>query len=178
MDRQDSTVPAIGRTTFEFTTTAQAALDARNLLGRRANRFDLVLDVAAIVGGLVLIALGQVAIGLFLVLAAVAFRAITRPIQKAVISRQARSLLGQRAQVSVDEKGLRFVGELGSTEVPWSSLTHVRADHRTVIFVRDRLLAGYLPATAFASPEEQADFVRAVTARLPGHNQDRGTPAG
>jgi hypothetical protein len=178
MERPASSVPALSRASFEFTTSADAAVDARNLLGQRANRFDLVLDVAAIVGGLVLIALGQVAIGLFLVLAAIAFRVLTRKVQKLVIARQARSLLGRRTQVTVDDEAVRFAGELGSTEVPWSSLTDVRSDDRTVIFVRDRLLAGYLPATAFASPEEQATFVRAaagrVSRRLADHEVRKG----
>lgn len=50
--------------------------------------------------------------------------------------------------------------------VPWSALTAVRSNARTVIFVRDRVLLGYLPASAFASPADQADIVRFARERI------------
>ena len=56
--------------------------------------------------------------------------------------------------------------------IPWSSLTAVRADTKTVIFVRDRLLIFYLPADAFRSEAEQSAFVEAARERIATARQD------
>ena len=75
-------------------------------------------------------------------------------------------MLGRRTTVSVDADLVRMEGDLGSVEIPWASLTEVRADSRTVILVRDRMLAGYVPSTAFRSRDEQAAFVRFAGERV------------
>ena len=38
---------------------------------------------------------------------------------------------------------------------PWTSLTEVRANTRTVLFVRDRLLLAYAPAESFVTSTER-----------------------
>ncbi len=62
--------------------------------------------------------------------------------------------------------GVQFSNEVATTYVPWSSLTAVRSNPRTVLFMRDRFMVGYLPASAFSSHVEQADVVRFVEERI------------
>jgi hypothetical protein len=164
--RDERAAAGLIRTSFEFTTSVDAAVDARRLLGRGGNRIDLVIDVAAIVAGLVLVALGQLLLGAVLVVLASAFLVLSAPLQRAAMSRQARSMLGRRTRVTIDDTAVRMSGDLGSVEIPWSSVTDVRASDRTVILVRDRLLVGYVPSSAFDSPAEQAAFVRFAAQRV------------
>ena len=164
----------LDRATFEFVTSVDAALDARRLLGRGGHRLDRIVDATAIVAGLALIALGQPVLGSVLVLAATAFLTLGPQLQKWLLARQARSMLGRRTTVTVDAELVRMEGDLGSVEVPWTSLTEVRADERTVILVRDRMLAGYIPSKAFRSGDEQAAFVRFAGERVAEAGKGRG----
>ena len=150
-----------------FITTAQASLDARALLNARLNRLYLIGDGLAVVCGLGL-ALAGFSFGPLIAVLALALLTASQyqPLQRWIIGRSARSLLGRPIEVIVDGDGLRLSGELGATSIPWSSLTAVRSNARTVIFVRDRVLAGYVPASSFASPADQADLVRYADARI------------
>ncbi len=73
--------------------------------------------------------------------------------------RRLRSLIGGRIQLDLGEEGIDFTGPLWSGHIPWRSITEVRANRRTVLFVGDRLLLAYAPATSFATPAEMADAV-------------------
>ena len=158
--------------TFQFVTSAQAAVDARVLLNHRINRLHLVGDSFFLVVGLALLLAGQL-IGLPIagVSGAMLAASQVQPVQRWMIARQARSLLGKRSEVTVSPAGLHFVGELATMDIPWSSLTEVRSNTRTVIFVRDRVLAGYIPASAFQAPAEQAELVRFAEGRIAGEPQ-------
>ena len=159
---------------FVFTTSPEAAVDARDLMGARGRRVDIVIDLAAITLGVLLIATGQPVFGCFLVVGAIVFLTLGRRIRIWLFQRVGRSMMGKSTEVVVDDEALRMRSELGTTDVPWSSLTRVRSNERVVIFVRDRLLVGYVPASTFASPEEHAAFVRfasnQVTVRRKGAN--------
>lgn len=156
----------IGRT-FTFTTSAQAAVDARALLNARTNRTHLVVDSCFLfVGGALVVAGQWVGVPIAIVAAALLTASQLQVVQRWMINRNAGSLMGQRTDVTFDATGIRMVGELGSSDVPWSVLTAVRADERTVIFVREKVLAAYLPATSFAGPDEQRALVRFAGERI------------
>jgi hypothetical protein len=89
-----------------------------------------------------------------------------QPIQRWLIARDGRSLLGKRTEVTVGTDGFQFSNEVATSYVPWSSLTAVRSNTRTVLFLIDRVIAGYIPASAFSSPDEQAEVVRFVEDRI------------
>ena len=91
---------------------------------------------------------------------------VFHPFQRAIISMRARPMLGKEARVTFDGEGARFDGELGTTFVPWSSVTTVRSNSRTVALFRDNVLLGYLPASAFLSPGHQAQVVAFAQSRL------------
>jgi hypothetical protein len=61
---------------------------------------------------------------------------------------------------------LGFANSVASTFVPWSSLTSVSSNDKTVAFIRDRVLMGYIPSSAFASIREQAEIVEFATLRV------------
>jgi hypothetical protein len=158
---------ASGRS-FQFVTTVQASLDARAVsYDARLNRLDLIAGALALLIGLGLAASGYL-FGLVIAIGAVLFFISRRlqPIQRWLIARDGRSLLGKRTEVTVGTDGFQFSNEVATSYVPWSSLTAVRSNTRTVLFLIDRVIAGYIPASAFSSPDEQAEVVRFVEDRI------------
>ncbi len=73
--------------------------------------------------------------------------------------RRVRSLLDHPIELDIDSDGVVWHGPTGTSHIPWSSLTDVRTNERTVIFVRDRVLVAYAPTSAFASAAELANVV-------------------
>ena len=158
---------AMNGRTFTFTTSAQAAVDARALLNARTNRLHLIVDSAFLfVGGALVVAGQWIGVPIAIVAAALLTASQLQGVQRWMIGRNAGSLMGQSTEVTFDATGIRMVGELGSSDVPWSVLTSARADERTVIFVRGDVLAAYLPATSFAGRDEQQALVRYADERI------------
>ena len=153
---------------FQFVTTVQASLDARALsYDARLNRLDQIAGALALLIGLGLAASGYL-FGLLIAIGT-ALLFISRrlqPIQRWLIARTGRSLLGKQTEVTVGADGFQFSNEVATSYVPWSSLTAVRSNTCTVLFLIDRVIAGYIPASAFSSPSEQADVVRFVQERI------------
>jgi hypothetical protein len=158
--------------TYEFTTSVEAAVQARELLAPVGSRLDLIFDLAAILLGVAVVAMGSL-VGFVLIAIAAGALVSRRPIHRWAFGRQYRSMLGKRARVTVGDDALLFASEVGSSEVPWSAITAVRSNDRTVIFLRDRLLAGYIPAASFASKAEQADLVHFASERIGDERQVR-----
>ena len=146
--------------TYNFVTTAKASADAHALVGQRLGQLDIVIDSAAVLFGLLIAILGQ-PFGLLLAGVAAVALATTRvhPVQRWLIAKRFRSLLGRTTTVTVGVEGVRFESELGSGFMPWSSVTAVRSNTETVAFIRDRVLLGYIPASAFESAAVKAEVV-------------------
>jgi hypothetical protein len=158
---------------FRFDTTVQASLDAQALYhDGRLNRVDLIVDALALLIGLPLAASGYL-FGLLLVVVAALFLVSCRfqPLQQLLVNRYRRSLIGKRTIVTVAADESEFSNEVATTFVPWSSVTAVRSNTRTVLFLIDRVIAGYIPASAFSSHGERADVVRFVQERITGHSR-------
>jgi hypothetical protein len=147
-------------------TTARASADAHALARVGLAQFDLVVDAVALVLAVILLIGGNL---LGILVAAVAGLSIVgsryHPFQRALIAVRFRNVLGRATEVTINDEGLRFENDLASSMVPWSSITSVRSNSQTVAFFRDRLLMGYVPASAFASPAVQADVVAFARAR-------------
>jgi PH (Pleckstrin Homology) domain-containing protein len=150
---------------LSFVTTAQASADAHALARPRLNAFDRSADIVASLVGLFTIVVGvawssvaMCAVGVVLLVVATLSIIGTRshPFQRWVISRRFGSMLGQRTDVTVDERGLGLSNSLATMLIPWSAITTVRSTPRTVAFFRGPHLVGYIPASAFASPRAQA----------------------
>ena len=158
--------------TFQFVTTVQASLDAQGLLNARHSQVDLIVYTAGLVLGIAWAAAGILFGLLIAVIAAIGLASRRfQPIERLLITRNTRSLLGKRTEVTIGADGVQFSNAVAMTYVPWSSLTAVRSNPRTVLFTIDRVIAGYLPASAFSSPGEQADVVRFAQERMAGESR-------
>ena len=145
-----------------FVSTAQMSLDARAVFGNpRLNTFHFIGDLALIVGGIGL-AIAGYTVGSLLAIIGVLFLLFSQvePIQRWLVTRRYGSLLGRHVTVEIDEIGLRFTNDLLASQIPWSTLTAVRANEQTVVFLRERAVLGYIPAIAFSSDKERLEFVR------------------
>ena len=152
---------------LEFITTTQASLDARALLNARLNRLHLIGDGLAVAFGLGLAGAGF-SVGLLIAILALALLTASQyqPLQRWIsVGARVASWEGP-SRWSSTGTGCGLSGELGATSIPWSSLTAVQSNAKTVIFVRDRVLAGYVPASSFASPADQADLVSYADERI------------
>jgi hypothetical protein len=156
--------------TLRFQTTAKASADARALTHVGLARFDLIIDGVAVVLALVLLATGNVLLGVAVIVIAGLSLAGSRshPLQRALIAIRFRSMLGQTTEVTIEDGGLRFVNPWTSSFVPWSSINAIRFNSRTVAFFRDRVLLGYIPSIAFESPAAQSRVVAFAQSRIAG----------
>jgi hypothetical protein len=154
-----------------FITSAAASADARALANPSLVRLDLIADVIAIALAVLMFALGYPILGglVFVVAVLSLLGSVVHPVQRAIITMRAGSMLGKEARVTFDNEGVRFEGELGTTFVPWSSVTAVRANSKTVALFHGRVLLGYVPASAFTSPEHQAEIVSFARSRVGQH---------
>jgi hypothetical protein len=148
------------RRVLHFTTTAKASADAHALRRSGFARFDLIVDSVAIALGIYLLASGNPIVGaLFIVIAVLSlFGTRFHPLQRAVIAYRFRGVLGQPTEVTVDQEGVRFENPLATSFLPWSSINVVRWNSQTLGFFRGRVLLGYIPSSAFESPEAQVDM--------------------
>ena len=150
-----------------FETSARASADAHALSHVGLAQFDLIADVAALILGTWLLAQSSIwGVALLVISALSLIGTRWHPFQRWLIVRRFGSLLGQRTRVTTADAGVTFTNALGSSTVPWASMTAVRSNERTVAFFRGRLLLGYVPAEAFTGPEAQATFVAEAGARI------------
>jgi hypothetical protein len=130
-------------------------------------RFRAVLAVAAIVG--VAIAIGiNVQLGVTIAVFAGLILATTwvQFVDRWLLGNRGRGYVGEMLTYDADDRGLHYDGPLGSGTLAWSGLTAVRADDQTIAFGRDRVLAAYIPTSAFASPVECEAFLEFARARI------------
>jgi hypothetical protein len=163
------------RRPLRFQTTAKASADAHALTHVGLARFDLVIDGLAVLVALVLLATGNVLLGVAVIVIAGLSLAGSRfhPLQRALISIRFRSILGQVTEVTIEDEGLRFENPIASSFVPWSSINAVRSNSQTVAFFRGRVLMGYIPSSAFESPAAQSKVVAFVESRIAGDPERR-----
>ncbi len=156
------------RFVLHFTTTAGASADAHALARPGLARFDLVVDVIALVLAIVLLAGGYLAGWL---VAGIAILSLVgsrfHPFQRAMIWVRFRALLGRLTTVTIDEEGIRTENELGTSFVPWTTVDTVHSTRRTVAFFRGAALLAYVPSSAFASMAAQADLAAFAVSKIP-----------
>ena len=159
-----------------FVTSAKASTDARALANSGWTRVDVIVDAVAILVGLAFVASGQT-LGLILVVLAVIALASTRwhPVQRWLISWRFGSFLGKATIVTIDDEGVRFANEVGTSIIAWAAVSAIRSNDVTTIFVRDRTMLGYIPADAFPSGQARADFIEFATSRVPEASSKHGT---
>ncbi len=90
---------------------------------------------------------------------AMSFAVWTGAYQRWSFGRIMKGVAGETHEYTATGDGLHLSGPIGISTAVWSSLTEVRADERTVILMRGKVLACYVPASAFASAAERDAFV-------------------
>ena len=83
-------------------------------------------------------------------------------------AKSGRGVMGGTCEYLVDDRGLHYRTPLSSGDMPWSALTTVRANDRSIVFARDRVMAAYIPTVVFASPAERESFLAFARERIGG----------
>lgn len=146
---------------IRYEITAQGAVDAnRTAQARFLTGYRLVCLVAIGVAGLIAATLD---LGLGLTIAVVASLLLattaTTALDRLLVRRNARSVLGGTTELSLDAQGITFSSPLSSGTMPWSSLTTVRASERSIVWMCDRLFLAWAPTSAVGTPEDVAAVV-------------------
>jgi len=154
---------------LRYTITADGILDASRLnlteFWRRARAAMLVIGLI----GLALAIAVDLTIGLTLLFFAMLMLALTwyHGIDSWLLRRTGRGYIGEMTEYLVNDDGIRYAGPLGSGLLPWSRITSVRVDDKSIAFGRDRILAAWVPTGAFESPTERDAFIAFARARVP-----------
>jgi cell division protein FtsW (lipid II flippase) len=123
-------------------------------------KYRATMVVAAVAGVVIAIA-GYPDFGTWLVFMGVALLGMTwmgfmdRWLNRAV----GRGIVGGTSTLVAAEDGLHFDRPIGSGVIPWSALTAVRIGPTSIVFQRDRVMASYVPTSAFGSEAERDAFV-------------------
>lgn len=64
-------------------------------------------------------------------------------------------VVGGTCEFLIDDRGIHYQNPVGSGTLAWSALSSVRANDKTVVFGRDRVMVAYMPTTAFTSSVER-----------------------
>jgi hypothetical protein len=88
------------------------------------------------------------------------------PLERWMLRLQMRSVIGGESELVISEDGLHYRNPVASGDIGWSALTVVRENEKTVVFMRDRLLASYAPSSAFASPAQRTGAVAFARAKI------------
>jgi hypothetical protein len=66
--------------------------------------------------------------------------------------RRIKSLIGRKVELVLSDDGIAWTGPISTGQMPWASVTEVRANDKTVLWIGDRLLLAHAPARSFATP--------------------------
>lgn len=159
----ESAGPAANAYVVRYAYSIDTAMDAGRFFQARVLRWYYAILTAGFLGGAAIVFLVPrfLEIGLWAVLfcgpmlVLLHFSVLGRLLGR----RHYRSLLGKVIEIKVGEDGIAWEGPLWTGAAPWTTVTEVRANDRTVLFIGDRILLCFVPAGSFANATEQADVV-------------------
>lgn len=162
------------RATFKLAAGDLAA--ASRLVRRRPILGGIAFALGAVaVGALTVLVTGEIAAGVLAIVGGVVGLVVfgLGVMERLTARAEMRSFAGMPVTFEFTEEGVSTVGGTGASSMPWSALTHVEANGRVIVLMRDRVAMAWLPTSAFASAAEcQAalDFMRAriYAAHAPG----------
>jgi hypothetical protein len=147
---------------LRYVMTADELVAANRLFNRRIYRLQIAGGVVLLVAGVAAsLVSGDPATGFGLVVggALITFLATVDAPTRWLTRRRARSILGSTIELRLGKYGLAYLSELTSGETPWSALSEIRDDGKTILFLRDRILVAFAPASAFASNEQRQEVI-------------------
>ena len=158
-DTADATVAAPAYV-IPYTYSFEDALDAGRFFQERVYRWYVgVLSVGVLAGVIFTISGASFVLPITLFCAAMLLMARFSVMDRLVSGRRLRSLIGRGMELVLNHDGIAWTGPLSTGQIPWASVTEVRANNKSVLFVSDRLLLAYAPANAFATSDAQAAVV-------------------
>jgi hypothetical protein len=161
---------------IRFVQSLDEAIEAGRFFQVRFWRWLFASSGAGLLIG-ALIAVGNLPVGLPIVFACgMLILTIRLAIPERLVGRwRARSVLDRPFELSLGDEGIAWNGPTGTGHIPWTAITEVRANARTVLFVRDRLLVAYVPASAFSLAEERAGVIAYSRRQIANAKVERGT---
>ena len=152
---------------IQYTITAGGSVDAMRLTQAHLLRMHAIGDSFVIVAGLIGVATGYAwALALTVAGVLLLIEGRTSLLQRWIVARRGRSVIGQIGEMTVGHDGVAFRMPHAQGLIVWSALTGVLANGRSVAFVRDRMLSAYIPSTAFASRTEEDELVAYSRSRI------------
>ncbi len=166
LDRREGAVTETYTVTYEITPTAVSdaiRLHQTTLLARYRGVMVLIA-----VAGIALAVAVDPTLGFTLTLFGILLLAMTWMsfIDRWLNRNRGRGVIGGTCKIELDDQGIHYEHPLGSGVVAWSALTHIRANDKSIVFGRDRVMAAYIPTSAFASPAERDSFLAFARARV------------
>lgn len=145
---------------IRYVVSFDGALDAGRLFQARFYRWYVVALIVGLLAGVAVVLSGR-GFGLSIVLtcATLLLMAHFAVMDRMFGRRKLKSLIGGTTELVLSNEGIAWTGPLSSGHMPWMSITEVRANRRTVLFVGDRLLLAYAPAASFVTSAAQAEVV-------------------
>jgi hypothetical protein len=153
---------------IDFEITVDGFVDASRLALTWMRTRILVLSAVAAIAGLLLVVFVPTAPGLMLVFFAVILVAfIATPVpERWLVRRRAGDAIGTPVTIRVTTEGLDVSTPTAGGQITWAGLTEVRDDGRAIVFMRQRVVASWAPASALGSAERRSEIVRFARGRI------------
>jgi hypothetical protein len=159
---------------LRYVITPSALQDAAQLYSSAlVGRIRGVLALMAVVGVLIALA-GDLQIGLSVGIFGMLMLGLTwiRFMDRWLYANRGRGVMGETCEYVVDDRGIHYQHPLGSGDLPWSALTDVQSNEKSILFKRDRVLAAYVPTIAFSSQAEREAFLEFARAHVDKESAD------
>jgi hypothetical protein len=148
--------------------TADAAIDAARLVMAPLRRRMALISLAALAAGIALTVAGDGRFGPGIALFGILTLGLTvlRGPERWLVNRRAQGIVGGFSELVLGDDGVAFASPQAAGRIPWSAITQVREDARSVVLLRDRVLVVFAPAAAFGPPERRAEIVAYARAKI------------
>jgi hypothetical protein len=131
---------------------------ASRLLRRQPITTGILFGLSAIgIGAATVLITGAMAAGVLAVIAGAVGVVVfgSGVLDRRMAAHETRSFLGMPVTMEIGDEGVETTSATGSSSLPWTALTHVVADERVIVLMRDRVSMAWLPASVFASPVDR-----------------------
>ena len=156
--------------TVSYVLTPSAMTDATRLhQSQFLARYRAVMVLVAVVGVVLAIVFDQ-SIGVTVAIFGLLLLAMTwmQFVDRRLARSRGRGFVGGEVEYVLDDAGIHYHVPVASGVIPWSALTKVRANDRSIVFSRERALVAWVPVTAFRSATERDAFLAFAQAHVGG----------
>ena len=150
--------PAPG--TVRWVTTVDDMVDGTHLTAVTARRVMAIVALGAMAWGALSIVTADAGFGAFLLAYSVIALAMLgfRPLERLLLGRRVKHLVGRPCEVSLTDAGVAINQDGRSGALPWSAITSVSEDGRTLLLVSRTAGRFGIPKRAFATAEAAVAF--------------------